>query len=92
MADELIGAATTDADVKGVAFHIQLVNDRLEYKENTMRAGKKLAEAFQNDPDLYRAFSYLAQDTPFAIMFASNEPKRIIIPSVNIPGGKIEKV
>jgi len=80
MSEEKAGSATTDANVKGFAFQLQMQNPRPEYAGNAQRAGAKLAEALKNDPDLYRALSYLASDTPFMFVFASKDIKRIIIP------------
>lgn len=76
----LAGAATTDANVKGFQVHFQLQDYRDEYKDDMKRAAEKLWAAFQADPDLYRAFSFLATDSPFAVIIAPNERKRIILP------------
>jgi hypothetical protein len=77
-ANALAGSATTDAAIKGFQVHIQLQDFRDEYQDDMKRAAEKLWAAFQADPDLYRAFSYLAMDSPFAVIIAPNEKKRII--------------
>jgi len=52
MSEEKAGSATTDANVKGFAFQLQMQSPRPEYAGNAQRAGAKLAEALKNDPDL----------------------------------------
>jgi len=78
--EEHLGHATTEANVKGFYVHVQMLSDRTEYQDKAKRVGNKLQDAFNADPDLYRAFSYLVSETSFAIVITPKEQRRIITP------------
>ena len=75
------GSASTDADVQPFTFTMLLQEDRPEYRDNAKRVGEKFAEALSACPELTRAMSYLAKDTPFMLLIAPNQQRKIFLPS-----------
>ena len=75
------GSASTDADVQPFTFTMLLQEARPEYEDKAKRVGEKFADALTAHPELTRALSYLAKDTPFMILIAPNQQRKIILPS-----------